>query len=104
MSRTTRSRVLVDHAAPRRPELAAAIRVRVLVRFVDGYAPVRIDFRGDARRREGAPKAPGLIAGTRAVLTRWRRRDPAQRTVRRRRPSRTAAGSTMSAPPGRGES
>jgi hypothetical protein len=44
MSRTTRSRVLVDHAAPRRPELAAAIRVRVRVRFVDGDAPVRIDF------------------------------------------------------------
>jgi hypothetical protein len=32
--------VLVDHAAPRRPELAAAIRAH----FVDGDAPVRIDF------------------------------------------------------------
>lgn len=39
--------VLVRHGAERRPDLAAALRGRVCMRFADGYSPVRIDFRGD---------------------------------------------------------
>ncbi|MFP5364499.1 MAG: hypothetical protein ACLGI5_17420 [Thermoleophilia bacterium] len=39
--------VLVRHGAERRPDLAAALRGRVRMRFADGYSPVRIDFRGD---------------------------------------------------------
>lgn len=39
--------VLVRHGVERRPELAAALRGRVRMRFADGYAPVRIAFRGD---------------------------------------------------------
>jgi hypothetical protein len=51
--------MLVDHAVQPRPQLTAATRVH----FVDGHTPVRVDFHGDVRRREGAPKAPGIIAG-----------------------------------------
>lgn len=39
--------VLVRHGAERRPDLAVALRGRVRMRFADGYAPVRVDFRGD---------------------------------------------------------
>jgi len=39
--------VLVHHGARQRPELAAAMRGRVRIRFTDGYAPIHIDFRGD---------------------------------------------------------
>jgi hypothetical protein len=39
--------VLVRDGALARPEAAAAIRGSVLMRFADGYAPVRIDFRGN---------------------------------------------------------
>jgi hypothetical protein len=39
--------VLVLHGATRRPELAAEMLGSVLLRFDDGYAPIRIDFRGD---------------------------------------------------------
>ena len=39
--------VLVLQGAQQRPELAAALRGSVRMRFVDGYPPVRIDFRGD---------------------------------------------------------
>ena len=38
---------LVRHAADGRPELAAEIRGSILLRFVDGYSPVRLDFRGE---------------------------------------------------------
>lgn len=37
--------VLVRHGADQRPDLAAAIRGSVRLRFRDGYPPVRIDFR-----------------------------------------------------------
>ena len=37
---------LVGHAALRQPELARALRGRVRLCFAEGYAPVRIDFRG----------------------------------------------------------
>lgn len=39
--------VLVVHGAARKPELAAAIRGRVVLHFAENYAPVRLDFRGD---------------------------------------------------------
>jgi hypothetical protein len=39
--------VLVLQGAQQRPELAAALRGSVRMRFVDDYPPVRIDFRGD---------------------------------------------------------
>jgi hypothetical protein len=39
--------VLVRHAVRQRPELATAMRGSVRLRFAEGYAPVRIDFRGD---------------------------------------------------------
>lgn len=39
--------VLVRHGAERRPDLAAALRGCVRMRFSDGYRPVRIDFLGD---------------------------------------------------------
>lgn len=38
---------LVGRGAELRPELAAEMRGSVLLRFEEGYAPVRIDFRGD---------------------------------------------------------
>lgn len=38
--------VLVRHGVERRRDLAVALRGRVRMRFADGYAPVRIDFRG----------------------------------------------------------
>jgi hypothetical protein len=39
--------VLVRDGARQRPQLSAAMRGSVRMRFVDGYAPVRIDLRGD---------------------------------------------------------
>ena len=39
--------VLVLHGARVRPELAAEMRGSVLLRFDDGYAPIRVDFRGE---------------------------------------------------------
>jgi hypothetical protein len=39
--------VLVRHGAEQHPELAGDIRASVRMRFADGYAPVRIDLRGD---------------------------------------------------------
>jgi len=39
--------VIVAHGVRHRPEQAAAMRASVVLRFLDGYAPVRIDFRGD---------------------------------------------------------
>ncbi|MFP5361974.1 MAG: hypothetical protein ACLGI5_04515 [Thermoleophilia bacterium] len=39
--------VLVRQGAQQRPELAAALRCGIRMHFADGYAPVRIDFRGD---------------------------------------------------------
>ncbi|MGH2919367.1 MAG: hypothetical protein ACRDLS_12340 [Solirubrobacteraceae bacterium] len=39
--------VLVREGARRRPELAAAMAASIRMRFDDGYAPVRVDFRGD---------------------------------------------------------
>jgi hypothetical protein len=39
--------VIVAHGVRARPEMAAAMQASVRLRFLDGYAPVRIDFRGD---------------------------------------------------------
>lgn len=39
--------VLVRQGARERPGLSAELRGSVLMRFGEGYAPVRIDFRGD---------------------------------------------------------
>ena len=39
--------VLVLHGAAQRPELATEMRGSILLNFHDGYAPIRIDFRGD---------------------------------------------------------
>ncbi len=39
--------VLVRTGAQRRPELAAAMRGSIQMRFGDGHAPVRIDFLGE---------------------------------------------------------
>ena len=39
--------VIVAHGVRHRPDLAAAMNASVVLRFHDGYAPVRIDFRGD---------------------------------------------------------
>lgn len=38
---------LVRHGVDARPALAAEIRGSVVLRFEEGYCPVRIDFRGD---------------------------------------------------------
>jgi hypothetical protein len=56
--------VIVAHGVGHRPEMAAAMRCSVLLRFLDGYAPVRIDFRGDevevADDAEGTDRAHDL--------------------------------------------
>src|SRR3954452_2438387 len=56
--------VLVLHGAGRRPDLAAEMLGSVLLRFDDGYAPIRIDFRGDeihvADDEEDADRASDL--------------------------------------------
>jgi hypothetical protein len=39
--------VIVDHGVRHRPEMAASMQASVVIRFVEGYAPVRLDFRGD---------------------------------------------------------
>jgi hypothetical protein len=39
--------VIVAHGVAHRPDMAASMRCSVVLRFLDGYAPVRIDFRGD---------------------------------------------------------
>lgn len=39
--------VIVAHGVGHRPALAASISASVILRFEDGYSPVRIDFRGD---------------------------------------------------------
>ena len=39
--------VIVAHGVGHRPDLAASMQGSVIIRFLDGYAPVRIDFRGD---------------------------------------------------------
>jgi hypothetical protein len=39
--------VIVAHGVGHRPDLAANLNASVVLRFADGYAPVRIDFRGD---------------------------------------------------------
>jgi hypothetical protein len=56
--------VIVAHGVGHRPEMAAAMRCSVVLRFLDGYAPVRIDFRGDevevADDAEGADRAHDL--------------------------------------------
>jgi hypothetical protein len=49
--------VVVRDGARRHPELAAAMRGRVRIRFADDYPAVRIDFRGDAI--EVADDVPG---------------------------------------------
>ena len=38
---------IVRHGADQRPDLAAAMRGRIRMRFAEGYPPVRVDFRGD---------------------------------------------------------
>src|SRR4051794_24153852 len=39
--------VIVAHGVGHRPDLAASLKASVVLRFAEGYAPVRIDFRGD---------------------------------------------------------
>src|SRR6266540_7300132 len=39
--------VVVEHCVRHRPELAASMQASVVIRFVEGYAPVRLDFRGE---------------------------------------------------------
>lgn len=39
--------VLVRHGVQQHPDLAAAMRASIRMRFAEGYAPVRIDLRGD---------------------------------------------------------
>jgi hypothetical protein len=39
--------VIVAHGVRHRPERAVAMNASIVLRFLDGYAPVRIDFRGD---------------------------------------------------------
>lgn len=39
--------VLVCHGVALRPEQALGMQASVVLRFPDGYSPVRIDFRGD---------------------------------------------------------
>jgi hypothetical protein len=39
--------VIVEHGVRHRPEMAASMRASVVIRFLEGYAPVRLDFRGD---------------------------------------------------------
>jgi hypothetical protein len=56
--------VIVAHGVSHRPEIAASMRCSVVLRFLDGYAPVRIDFRGDEIEvgddPEGADRAHDL--------------------------------------------
>lgn len=49
--------VLVRHGVLMRPDLAVELRGSVLLRFLDDYAPVRIDFRGDEIHVEDARHA-----------------------------------------------
>lgn len=39
--------VLVCHGVALRPQLAHSMQASIVLRFPDGYSPVRIDFRGD---------------------------------------------------------
>jgi hypothetical protein len=39
--------VIVAHGVQHRPEMAADMQASIVLRFLDGYAPVRLDFRGD---------------------------------------------------------
>src|SRR5438034_6092100 len=39
--------VIVDHGVRHRPEMASSMQASIVIRFVEGYAPVRLDFRGD---------------------------------------------------------
>jgi hypothetical protein len=39
--------VIVEHGVRHRPDMAASMQASVVIRFIEGYAPVRLDFRGE---------------------------------------------------------
>jgi hypothetical protein len=51
--------VIVAHGVAHRPELAGSMRAAVVLRFLDGYAPVRVDFRGDEIEVGDDPEGAG---------------------------------------------